>query len=171
MNSDAEFLRYAVKKLDQLCARIEDCLGLLTPEQVWHRGSEEQNAVGNLLLHLTGNVRQWILTGIGGAPNTRVRDAEFAARGGPSPAEMRQALREAVDQANELIRTLPHARLMDRMTIQGHEVTVLEAIFHVVEHFSGHAGQVIFITKMFTGRGLGFYSYLDKPGAAAGRVP
>ncbi len=171
MSAEAEFLDYSAKKLDQLCSRIEDCIGMLTPEQVWQRGSEQENAAGNLLLHLTGNIRQWILSGVGGAPNTRQRDAEFAARGTAAPDEMLRTLRTTLDEANQVIRTLPHARLTGRVTIQGHHVTVLEAIYHVVEHFSGHAGQIMLLTKRFTGRSLGFYSYLDKPGAAAEQVP
>lgn len=171
MSAESEFLDYAAKKLGEQCGRIEECISRLTPEQVWQRGSEQENAAGNLLLHLTGNIRQWILSGVGGAPDKRERNAEFAAREGPPPEEMLRGLRDAVDRANEVIRSLPHARLTEKVTIQGYEVTVLEAIFHVVEHFSGHTGQIIFMTKRFTGRGLGFYSYLDKTGRAAGRMP
>jgi uncharacterized damage-inducible protein DinB len=162
MNCETEFLNYAAAKLDQLCGRIEICIGKMTPDELWARGSEQQNAAGNLVLHLTGNVRQWILTGIGGAPDHRIRDAEFSARGGVDSQELARGLREAVDQANAIIRSLPHQRLLDRVTIQGHNVTLVEVIFHVVEHFSGHAGQIIFMTKMFRGEDLGFYSYLTK---------
>jgi uncharacterized damage-inducible protein DinB len=171
MNAEAEFLRYSAEKLEQYCERIETCVGKLTPEQVWARGSEAENSAGNLLLHLNGNVQQWILTGVGSEPDKRNRDAEFAARGGTPAEEMLRALRETVERANALIRSLPEARLTERVTIQGHNITVLEAIYHVVEHFSGHTGQIIFITKRFTGQGLGFYNYLNQPGAASGRVP
>ena len=163
MTIETDFLTYAADKLTQLSARIETCLGKLTPEQIWMRGSENQNAVGNLVLHLNGNVRQWILSGVGGAPNVRVRDEEFSARGGESVDVLAARLRESVNQTVELIRSLPPARLADALTIQGHDVTVLQAIFHVVEHFSGHTSQIIFITKMCTGEDLGFYSYLSKP--------
>ena len=171
MTIETDFLNCSAEKLAELCGRIETCLGKLTPDQIWMRGAENQNAVGNLVLHLNGNVRQWILSGVGGAPNARIRDEEFSARGGPEPEALGALLREAVDGAVTLIRGLPHARLAERTTIQGYEVTVLKAIFHVVEHFSGHAAQIIFITKMFTGEDLGFYSYLSKaPHSNAGKT-
>jgi len=82
MSTESEFLNFSAEKLIQLVGRIETCVDRLTPEQLWRRGSERENAVGNLMLHLAGNVRQWILAGIGGAPDHRDRDAEFAARDG-----------------------------------------------------------------------------------------
>jgi len=171
MTIETQFLNYAAEKLDQLCGRIEICLAKLTPDQIWMRGAETQNAAGNLALHLTGNVRQWILTGIGGAPDHRVRDAEFAARDGISSEELSRRLREAVAAALPIIRTLPAARLTERITVQGHDVSLMEAIFHVVEHFSGHTSQIIFITKMVTGEDLGFYAYFSKPQSGSSQVP
>jgi len=170
MTIQSNFLNYAAEKLNQLCGRVETCLGKLTPDQIWMRGTENQNAVGNLVLHLNGNVGQWILSGIGGAPNARVRDAEFSARGGMEPETLGRLLREAVDEALVIIRSLPHERLAERTTIQGHDVTLLEAIFHVVEHFSGHTSQIIFVTKMLTGEDLGFYSYLSSSQPHAGKT-
>jgi uncharacterized damage-inducible protein DinB len=114
-----------------------------------------------LILHLTGNVRQWILAGLSDAPDHRDRDAEFAARGGADPKEITQRLRETVDSATAVIRAFPTARLTERLTIQGHDVSRFEAILHVVEHFSGHTGQIIFMTKMLSGEDLGFYAYLN----------
>jgi hypothetical protein len=134
----------------------------LTSDQVWMRGAETQNAAGNLVLHLTGNVKQWILTGVGGAPTARDRDAEFAARDGVTPEELVRLLREAVDAASAIIRTLPAPRLAERVIILGEDVSVLEAIYHVVQHFSGHTSQIIFIAKMVTGD-LGLDLNLRKP--------
>ena len=163
MTIDADFLKCSSEKLAELCGRIESCLGKLTPEQIWMRGSENQNAIGNLVLHLDGNVRQWILSGVGGAPDARIREEEFAARGGMDAEALRKLLRNTVDAALVVIRTLPPERLAERTTIQGYDVTILKAILHVTEHFSGHTAQIIFITKMVTGQDLGFYSYLSKP--------
>jgi hypothetical protein len=160
MTIETNFLKCAAEKLAELCSRIEACLGKLTPDQIWMRGTENQNAVGNLVLHLNGNVRQWILSGVAGHPNARHRDEEFAARGGMEPAALGRPLREAVDEALAIIRSLPPARLAEEVTIQGYPGTVLKAIFHVVEHFSGHTAQIIFITKMVTGEDLGFYVHL-----------
>jgi uncharacterized damage-inducible protein DinB len=174
MTIETNFLNYAAEKMAQLCGRVETCLGKLTPDQIWMRGTENQNAVGNLVLHLNGNVRQWILTGVAGAPDNRIRDEEFAARGGGQSGMDAEALgrllRGTVDEAVVTINSLPQERLAERTNIQGYEVTLLEAIFHVVEHFSGHTSQIIFITKMLTGEDLGFYSYLSgAPRSNAGK--
>jgi uncharacterized damage-inducible protein DinB len=170
MTIETNFLNYAAEKLAQLCGRVETCLGKLTPDQIWMRGTENQNAVGNLVLHLNGNVRQWILSGVGGLPNTRIRDEEFAARAGKGPEALGKLLRGSVDEALAIIRSLPQERLTERTNIQGHDVTLLEAVFHVVEHFSGHTSQIIFVTKMWTGEDLGFYSYLSKPQPHPGKT-
>lgn len=157
---DRLFLDYSTQKLRQLAGRIETCLGKLTAEQIWERGSDQENAIGNLVLHLSGNLRQWIVAGVGGAPDLRERDAEFAARGGVSAAELSARLRAAVEETAAVIEAVPAARLAQRIVVQKYDVSVLEAIYHVVEHFSGHAAQIIFATKMLTSEDLGFYRHL-----------
>jgi uncharacterized damage-inducible protein DinB len=157
---ESEFVRVATADLEQCCGRIEVCVGKLTPEQVWGRGAENQNAVGNLLLHLSGNVRQWILAGIGGEKNIRIRSQEFSERRRIDPAELVARLKATVEEAEEVMRRLSADQLMERITVQGYDVTKMEAIFHVVEHFAGHTFQIIFATKLLTGEDLGFYAHL-----------
>jgi uncharacterized damage-inducible protein DinB len=157
---ESEFVKVATAGLEQFCGRIEVCVGKLTAEQVWGRGAENQNAIGNLLLHLSGNVRQWILSGVGGAKDIRARDQEFSERRRIDPDELVSRLRATVTEAEEVIRHLSADELMQRITVQGYEVTKLEAIFHVVEHFAGHTFQIIFATKLLTGDDLGFYAHL-----------
>jgi uncharacterized damage-inducible protein DinB len=154
------FLNYSAEKLRQMAGRIETCLSGLAEEQIWARSSENENAIGNLVLHLSGNVRQWIVSGVGGRPDTRQRDAEFAARGGGSGAELAARLKEAVEEACGVLAGVTPQRLSERIVVQHYDVTVLEAIYHVVEHFSGHTGQIIFATKMMTDADLGFYRHL-----------
>jgi uncharacterized damage-inducible protein DinB len=169
MSNEAEFLKFSSEKMGQLFGRIETCVGKLTPEQLWARGAENENAVGNLVLHLAGNVRQWILCGVGGQEDRRDRDSEFQARAGENVLDR---LRPVVEEATAVIASLPHERLSERKTIQKHyEVTVLEAIYHVVEHFSMHTGQIIFATKLLTGTDLGFYSYLKSVRTEAAPTP
>ena len=168
MTSDEIFIKFSADKLEQLHGRIQDCLGRLTPEQIWTRNSANENAVGNLVLHLSGNVRQWIGSGVAGLADHRERDAEFDARGGKEPAELSELLNTRVAEVTAIIRAVPAARLTERITPQGHDVTVLEAIAHVVEHFAMHTGQVIFLTKMLTGQDLGYYQHLRGSGRAAG---
>lgn len=157
------FLKYSAEQLLTLSGRIEDCLGRLSADQVWSRNSDNQNAAGNIVLHLCGNLRQWIIGGVGGQPDVRDRDAEFAARGGLQPADLAVKLKATVSEAAEVIRALPVERLGERKTIQKvYETTVMEAIYHVVEHFAQHTGQIIFATKLLTGDDLGYYKHLSK---------
>jgi len=130
---DQIFLRASAKKLDQLWSRIRDCLAKLSTDEIWARGHENENAIGNLVLHLNGNVRQWIISGVGGAPDTRSRDAEFAARGGIEIAELRERLESTVREAIAAIGKVKAARMTERVTILKYEITVKEANFQVVE--------------------------------------
>jgi uncharacterized damage-inducible protein DinB len=158
---DRVFLDFSAAKLSQLTARIQDCLRRLSPEQIWARSNDNQNAAGNLVLHLCGNVRQWIISGIGGAPDIRQRDREFAARGGLVATELSQRLQATVQEAVAVLESLPPERLAHRVTIQAYDLTVLEAILHVVEHFAQHAGQILYATKLATGQDLGYYKHLS----------
>jgi len=168
---DRLFLDYSARKLRQLTGRIEDCLGRLTEEQIWARGAESENAVGNLVLHLSGNVRQWIVAAVGGRPDIRQRDAEFAARGDVAASELAGLLRAIVDEATGVIETLSPDRLAEHLTVQSYNVTVLEAIYHVVEHFSGHTGQIIYATKLLTGVDLWYHGHLKTTAPHAERTP
>jgi uncharacterized damage-inducible protein DinB len=168
VTSDEIFLKFSADKLEQLHSRIQDCLARLTPEQIWTRGSENENAVGNLVLHLSGNVRQWIGSGVAGLPDNRKRDAEFDARGGMAPAELGELLKTRVAEAAGIIRDVPTQHLTERILPQGYDVTVLEAIAHVIEHFSMHTGQIILLTKMLTGQDLAYYEHLRGSGRSAG---
>ena len=159
------FLDCSVRRLELSFSRIEACLDNLTEERVWARGSENENAIGNLVLHLSGNVRQWIVAGVGGAPDTRERDGEFSARGGSSVPELKERLRGIVTEATAVIGAVTPERLAERVVIQKYEVSVLEAIYHVVEHFSLHTGQIIFATKLLTGSDMGFYAHLRSSAA------
>ena len=168
---DRIFLDFARKKLLQLASRVTDCLGKLNDEQIWARGGEHENAVGNLVLHLSGNVRQWILSGVGGQPDTRVRDREFAARGEGSAAELAERLKSTVDEAVAVLDGVSAQRLEEHVVIQKYDVTVLEAIAHVVEHFGQHTGQIMFVTKMLTGEDLGYYKHLKSTAAHGEKTP
>ena len=160
-----------MRRLELSLSRIEACLGKLTEEQVWARGSENENAIGNLVLHLSGNVRQWIVAGVGGAPDTRERDGEFSARGGSSVPELKERLRGIVTEATAVIGAVTRERLTERVVIQKYDVSILEAIYHVVEHFSLHTGQIIFATKLLTGSDMGFYAHLRASAAHGEKTP
>ena len=139
--------------------KIEHCLEKLTDEQIWWRANEESNSIGNLILHLSGNARQWILSGIGSEPDKRIRDAEFAQREVITREELRNLLRSTLTEVGTVLRTLDPEVILERRKIQGNDVEILEAIFHVTEHFSMHTGQIIMLTKMFTASDLQFYDF------------
>jgi uncharacterized damage-inducible protein DinB len=102
-------------------------------------------------------VRQWIVSGAGGRPDARERNKEFDARGGAGAAELAAALRATVDEAAAVLEALPEERLAARVVIQNYDVTLLEAIYHVVEHFSMHTGQIILLAKRFAPGRVQFY--------------
>src|SRR3974377_1959436 len=134
MTLSGEFLGYSASKLRELTSRIETCLHELSEEQVWARGKESENAVGNLVLHLCGNVGQWIVSAVGHQPDHRLRDAEFAARGGAAKAELAARLRSTVDEALEVIGGLSEEQLAVPASIQGYDGSLFEEIYHRVEH-------------------------------------
>ncbi|HXK60476.1 MAG TPA: DinB family protein [Acidobacteriota bacterium] len=164
------FIDFSVRKLNLLASRIDDCLSRLDDKQVWLRDSDNMNAVGNLVLHLCGNVRQWAISAIGGAEDIRQRDAEFAAREGVSREDLRQMLSHTVREATEVLNAIQAERLTERLTVQKYTVTVLEAVYAMPEHFAQHTGQIIFATKLLTGEDLGYYAHLSKP-AHSERTP
>ena len=129
--------------------KIERCLELLTDEQIWWRANPQSNSIGNLLLHLSGNVRQWIVCSLGDGNDARDRDSEFAQRFIIPRDELLARLRQTLTEADATLAKLDPEQLLERHVIQGLDVSALEAIFHVVEHFSMHVGQVLFLTKQF----------------------
>src|SRR4030095_13746913 len=135
------------------------CLEKLADDQIWWRANEESNSIGNLILHLCGNARQWIICGVGGQPDHRNRDAEFAQRGVIARDELLTLLRSTLAEVDTTLRTLDPSLLLERRPIQGNDVDLLEAIFHVTEHFSMHTGQIIMLTKMLAQTDMKFYDF------------
>lgn len=132
-------------------------LDRMTEDDIWWRPNEASNSVGNLILHLCGNARQWIVSGLGGAPDVRRRQEEFDARGPMSRAELLRVLDGTFEDVDRVLRSLEGASLLERRGIQGREVPVFESILHVVEHVSHHAGQILWIAKARTGEDLGLW--------------
>lgn len=158
MHLSSEFIarsRYYLS--EEYIVKIERALEPLAPEAVWHRDDEGSNSIGNLLLHLTGNIRQWIVSGVGGAPDHRRRSTEFEARAGQDMASLIATLRAALAEVDAVLATLDDEALASRRTIQGREVSVLDAVYHVVEHFSMHTGQIILLAKRHAPGRIRFY--------------
>jgi uncharacterized damage-inducible protein DinB len=143
----ADFLNVSNRRLGQMTEYLVTCLKKLSDEQIWRRGGAHENAVGNLVLHLCGNARQWIMHGVGGVQDVRVRDKEFSADGGMSGAELIALFEATMEEAKSVIAATPAARMTERVHPQGRDVSVLEAIYQVVGHVQQHTGQIILVTK------------------------
>jgi len=143
---------YWTEYLDKIEAAVEP----LSEEQVWWRPNEASNSIGNLLVHLAGNLSQWVLEGLGGEPYERHRDAEFAARGGASKAELVARLRATVGRCRAVVAGLGADELARQRRIQGDEPDGYHALFHAVEHMSYHTGQIVLLAKVHGAR-VDFY--------------
>lgn len=141
-------LKEAGNELDECVTKIRHCLDQLTDEQVWWRPTESMNSIGNLILHLTGNVRQWMVSGLGGDPDHRNRPAEFAQRETVPKAMLLAALEQVVRETKELFARVDSAEMLAERTIQGFQVTGWTALFHCVPHFKGHTQEIISFTRM-----------------------
>lgn len=141
--------------IDKYLPHILKCLQL-DEEEIWWRADAASNAVGNLVLHLCGNVRQWIISGLGGKPDVRNQDEEFA-KGGPVSRRMLIAtLKQTVEEARQTLDSVSPVTLGQEFAIQGYSVLGRTAVSSVYEHFAYHAGQIIYITKLKRGKDLGF---------------
>lgn len=157
-----EFSRHTL--LEQYWPRLRGCVESLTDEQVWWRPNDASNSIGNLILHLNGNVRQWLVSSFNGLEDTRDRPTEFSERRViPGPALL-EKLAATVRDASGVLGRLTETDLLATFHIQGYTVSGLGAVYQVVEHFGMHYGQILFITKLVRGQNLGFYSELDKTG-------
>jgi hypothetical protein len=154
----ATFLAYSAKRLQTLHAEIATCLGKLTEPQIWQRGGPHENSIGNLLLHLEGNIRQWILHGIAAQPDVRRRDDEFTLVPTTDSRTAFPAFTATLNEAREVIAALPPARLTEIIDPQPtgtwRHTPILEAIYKVVSHLEYHTGQIILLTKQLTGADL-----------------
>jgi len=144
---------------DEYLPKIELCLEKLTDEQIWWRPNPESNSIGNLLLHLSGNARQWIICGVGGQFDDRVRAEEFSQHSDIPAGELLAALKRTLAEVDDVLLRLDSKHILERRRIQGYDVTVLDAVFHVVEHFSMHTGQIILLAKLLKGADMGFYDF------------
>jgi uncharacterized damage-inducible protein DinB len=158
MSSDELFIERSLYYLTrEYPSKIRQCLEILPESAVWSRTNESCNSIGNLLLHLAGNIRQWIVGGAGGRPVDRHRAAEFAARDGATKAELIEKLENVLRESAGVLDSLSPDELAAPRLIQGRETTVLGAIYHVIEHFAMHTGQIVHMTKVQVPGAIHFY--------------
>ncbi len=162
MENGKAFIEYSSELLrDEFFPRIRMAVEQLSDEQIWWRPNEASNSVGNLILHLTGNVGQWIVGGVGKKSFARDRDKEFNERTVISSSELLGNMERTLKSVADVLGGLDASSLTERRMIQGDDVTVLQAIYHVVEHFSMHTGQILLLTKIITAKDLRMYEFPD----------
>jgi len=141
----------------EYAAKLRSAVLALPADKIWWRPDDHSNSVGNLLLHLNGNVSQWILSGVGRQPGSRNRAGEFSARGGAAAPALLADLENTLSQVDRILAGLTPADLLESRVIQGRHLTVFEAIYHVVEHFSMHLGQIVLQAKLHAPGSIAFY--------------
>jgi uncharacterized damage-inducible protein DinB len=165
MDCSENFVQFSRALLnEEFRIKMRKTVNALPDELLWQRPNEQANSVGNLLMHLEGNVRQWIVAGVGGAADVRNRGAEFASREGASKHELLARLEDTLEDADAVLARLRPEQLTERRRVQTRDVTVLEAIYQVVQHFALHLGQIILVAKAQVPGAVKFYE--DAGGAA-----
>jgi len=156
-----EFVQQSVFRMNEFTPRIKSCLDALSEAEVWQRPNQHSNSIGNLILHLSGNIRQWISATLGGEEDVRDRVSEFEARDGFSRQKLIKVLEDTVSAANKVIFNMSDDTLLQHKTVQGFDISGLGNILHVVEHYSYHTGQIAFYTKAMKNSDLAFYAGKD----------
>ena len=141
--------------------KLRHCVNALPKPAVWARPNESSNSIGNLLVHLAGNVTEWILGGVGGQSISRYRAGEFEQKNGADASTLLDGLEAVLRQADSVLAGVTAKDLERSIVIQGRETTVLGAVYHVVEHFAMHTGQIILLTKTYAPGKIDFYEDAD----------
>lgn len=161
MSFSTEFIEQCIFRMEENNERIKKCLALLNEEEVWKRPNSSSNSIGNLILHLCGNIRQWIVSSLGNIEDTRERDLEFSTTGGVTKTELLENILSTVAEANKTMKSLEEEDLLKTKTVQGYDFSGIGIIIHVVEHYSYHTAQIAFWTKLLKDQDLGFYEGQD----------
>lgn len=158
----AELLRECERRLfDESVPRLRKCLSLLSEQDIWYRPNAETPSVGNLVLHLCGNARQWIVSGLGGAPDVRERSREFSEPGPLATGELLDKLDRTMREVRRVLSRVAPQDLLERRIVQGFEESGVAILMHVVEHFSYHVGQITYFVKSTKAVDLQYYAGID----------
>lgn len=158
----ALFLKEIDRRLFGECfPRLEKCLTMLSEDQIWHRPNTVSNSIGNLVLHLKGNTRQWLGTTFGGRDDDRERQSEFDERGPIGRDHLLQMVRELKTELQAILKPTTPQQLSQVYNVQVYQENGVSILVHVTEHFSYHLGQITYVTKMLTGRETGYYEGQD----------
>ena len=161
MEIEIEFIDQSVLRLNENIPRIEKCFHQLSEEEIWRKPNANSNSMGNLMLHLCGNITQYIISSLGDTKDLRIRDDEFLAEGGLSKTDLMEKLKNVVEKATNVLVNFKKEKLLKKYAVQGFELTGIGIVIHVLEHYSYHTGQIAFYTKMLKDRDLEFYSGIN----------
>ncbi len=154
-----------VRLFEEGVPRIKKCLAQLSEEEVWHRPNENLVSVGNLILHLHGNVRQWIVVGLGGRKDTRIRQEEFDEKGPIAHDVLIEKLENVMAEVEEVLQEITPDDLLKIRSVQGlFTESGVSILVHVIEHFSYHVGQITWHTKLIKNMDMGYYAEMDLDG-------
>ncbi len=156
-----EFIEQAIFRIEENPPRIKNCFDRLSEEQIWQQANASSNSLGNLVLHLCGNITQYILSALGNKEDLRERDLEFSTKGGFTKEALLKKINQVIVESVEVIRNCDEEKLMKNYTVQGFNFSGIGIIIHVAEHLSYHTGQIAFWTKCIKDQDLGFYANLD----------
>lgn len=156
-----EIIAQAIYRLGENTTRVEKCLNALKEKEIWLKPNKSTNSVGNLILHLCGNITQYIISSLGDEEDLRTRDTEFSTSGGYNKSELFDKLSSTVKQAVDIINNLSEDELLRVRSVQAYELSGIGILIHVVEHYSYHTGQIAFWTKLLKDKDLGFYAGID----------
>lgn len=156
-----EFIKDCIRHLNEYTKRVKICLDMMSEEQVWQKPNEASNSIANLMLHLCGNMTQYVLSSMGGKADSRERDKEFSVKGGLSKEQLFEKLSAVVNSVIEEIQLHDEASLLKTRMVQGFEKNGIAIILHITEHYSYHTGQIALLTKLMTNEDLGFYKGMD----------
>lgn len=156
-----ELIKQTIFYLDANTPRIKACLNELTETEIWESPGPASNSIGNLVLHLCGNITQYIISSMGNEEDIRQRDFEFAVKGGFTPSVLLDKISVTVARATGIIKNLDEKALMKTYSVQGFTLSGVGILIHVTEHYSYHTGQIVFHTKALKNKDMGFYANMD----------
>ena len=160
-DSLTELLESLLFRMDEKTEMILKCLDMLSEDELWKRPNEASNSAGNLILHLCGNITQYIISALGEKEDIRERDLEFSTRGGMSKDLLIDKLSYVLKETREVMLSRTPEQWLSEYKVQGFLLSGIGIAVHVVEHYAYHTGQLAFWTKQLKGRDLGFYSGTD----------
>jgi uncharacterized damage-inducible protein DinB len=156
-----EFTEQCIHRINENTPRVAKCLDAIDENELWKRPNEASNSIGNLILHLCGNMTQYVISSLGKVEDKRERDKEFSVTGGFSKKELMEKLNTTVTEVTRVIRNTGENEYLRVRTVQGFSYTGIGMVVHITEHYSYHTGQIALLTKLLKNKDLGFYKGVD----------